>query len=581
MTYKHKDPTKQKTREHFNRQTEEPEFIKAFQTSQKINDFLTDDIEAQGTRKAYTRALKGFFREQKIYNIDEYIKNPETLENGDKITYKDELERHIKKHKTYVSDTLQYEGNTIHLTLSAVRSFLETNKIELGNKFWRDFEKRGKGTRAVTDTKTPDIKTLREILNQGDTETKAAFLIQMNNGARIDQIPTLEWSNIQELNNEFPMIVYHPDQNKTKRLIKTFITPETKELLLQYRNQREAIIKARKGRKGQRDHLRKNELDENKIFPMTTNNLQKKWRTMCVKAGHYVPDDRTNRPAYGSHCLRRYFLDNFGDRDLAKLFCGKTTRNEEAYFRKPDNELRKIYAEHADKITILKETSENTIKTNALRDELEQWKQKYNNLEAKHKGESDVLRDRFTQQDKKLDRLSRTIDMLAYRETIPVPPKDLDPTIFDSEALKIFDERVEQEIQRKRNRLKEQIRNNPDVEIIDIDGVPYLKRKTKTPKEESFLKALDLLSLIHEKKDTIDKNSKSKQKDLKKELDKLEQQTKRLLLDDLSKHLTDKLPNKGPILTNDEIKIIEQELGRPLTTEEKKSLTIQPTAKKF
>ena len=68
----------------------------------------------------------------------------------------------------------------------------------------------------------------------------------MNTNARIDQIPTLEWSNIQDIHNEYPLIIYYPDKNKTKRFIKIQITPETRDILLQYRNQQKEIIETRK-----------------------------------------------------------------------------------------------------------------------------------------------------------------------------------------------------------------------------------------------------------------------------------------------------------------------------------------------
>lgn len=531
MVYKHPDPKKQQPRGLFNKQLEDEQYNQAFESSKKVNNFLKLDITRESTIKSYKRALKGFFYEQKIKDIDNYFKNPESLSNGKKLAYKDELELKIKQHHYFLINTLDYEGNTINVILAAIRSFLETNKIELGDKFWSKLKRTGKGTSRVTDTKTPDLKTLREILNQGDIESKAAFLLQMNTGARIDQIPALEWINIKELDNEYPIVLFYPDQNKTKREIKTFMTPETKEILLQYRKQREKIINTR-AKRG--NHLRKNELNKNKIFPMTTNNLEKKWRKMCEKAGYYQPDSRTNRPSYGTHCLRRFFLDNFGDRELAKLFCGKTTPNEEAYHRKSDNELRRIYAQHADNITILKETSENLLRTQIVEEELNKVRTENESLRKKileNEGQNQILRDQFKGFDEKIKKLDNIVDGLVSQEINPIPFPGLEKAIrnLKPDAEQEYEKRVNEKIQERKRLMNEQIKTDPrlkESKIIEIDGVPfYIDKDVKNP----ITTRLEQLKKVEEiREQRIPKN-----KQLQKDIEKVSQELKSLLLKEL------------------------------------------------
>jgi len=528
MAYKHPDPKKQQPRDLFNKQLEDEQCIQAFESSKKVNDFLTLDITRESTIKSYKRALKGFFHEQNIKDIDNYIKNPESLSNGKKLAYKDELELKIKQHNYFLINNLEYEGNTINVILAAIRSFLETNKIELGDKFWSKLKRNGKGTSRVTDTKTPDLKTLREILNQGDIESKAAFLLQMNTGARIDQIPALEWTNIKELDNEYPIVLFYPDQNKTKREIKTFMTPETKEILLQYRKQREKIINTREKRG---NHLRKNELDKSKIFPMTTNNLEKKWRKMCEKAGYYQPDSRTNRPSYGTHCLRRYFLDNFGDRELAKLFCGKTTPNEEAYHRKSDSELRRIYAQHADNITILKETSENILRAQIFDEKINKLMAENESLKKKsleYDGTNQILREQFKGFEEKIKKLDNIVDGLVAQEVNPVVVPGFERTIVNLEpdAEREYEKRVNEKIQERRRLMNERLKTDPrykDSQIVDIDGVPFFMPKSvKNP----VTSELELLI----KAQKISKQREPKQKQLKKDIEKESEKLRKLLL---------------------------------------------------
>jgi len=496
-----------------------PIFLKNFFNSEKIKNFLDYDIDEEGTRKGYKIALKHFIYQQEIKNIDGYFVNPETLENGAKLAYKDELELKLKKHKTFLLE-LGYGGANIKARLSAICSFLEHNKIDLGSRFWKDAKKK-LSTDRVTDSKTPDKKMLREIIGSGDLEAQTAFLIQMNTGARIDQIITLRWSNIQNLDNEFPMLVYRPEENKTKKLIKTFITPETKELLLRYKTQQQQFINTRLKRG---KNFRQCTYDDDLIFPMSMSNIQKKWRTMLKNSSYYRADILTGKQAYSTHCLRRYFLDNFGDRELAEFFCGKASKLKEAYFRKPDDELRRIYAEHANNLFVLKDTSENTIIVKGLQQDLETQKQKNNIMEEKYMGESRIRSVQEKQLKERIDKLEKIITVLINDSTLPAPtPTELKQNIYDKKTLEEIENREDKAIRQRKHELEELISNNPkykNTEIIMFEGAPFLQKKDrkKTVEEITFHDELKKLTEARLEQERLNKKMEQALKKINKKV---------------------------------------------------------------
>lgn len=360
MSNKHPNKEIQKARDVFNKKLLGEKYQKIYNNSKKIKKFLEYKIQNEKTRRVYNRHYKIYFFLTETKNIDDYIKDMGRLENGEKADYRDRLEDDILKYNKFISEKLSFEGKSTSQGISSLQSLFEQRVPIFTKKFWHDIRRNGKGTYAVTDTKTPDREMLKEIFSKGKDEEKALFGIQKDTGSRINRILNLEWEDIQDLENDNPQIRFY--RTKTKRPIKCFITVETKDAIIRYKKDLKEILRLRKIRAKNTKFTGNVVIDTKKVFPMSSGDARVKWVNMVKRAGYYSLDKKTGKPVYGSHCLRRYFLDNFNNEKLGRFFSGKMVENEETYNRKSDKELRELYIKYSKNLILYSVVDSSEIK---------------------------------------------------------------------------------------------------------------------------------------------------------------------------------------------------------------------------
>ena len=98
----------------------------------------------------------------------------------------------------------------------------------------------------------------------------------------------------------------------------------------------------------------------NKLFPMDVNTANQIWTTMVKNAGLYELDPKTNKPAFGTHCLRRYFLSHFTDREWGDFFSGHITARNKEYRQYSDEKLDGVYEENMNEIFLFEGTPDLT-----------------------------------------------------------------------------------------------------------------------------------------------------------------------------------------------------------------------------
>jgi len=367
----------------------------AFDKSEKIKKFLDTHCQTQGTKIRYKYLLKQYFNYYKINNIDEYIKDTRQLEKKDKIEYLDKLEENITKYWRHINKITH--GKTPYGFLSAIKMFLTHSKTFELDHLWQILQRNGHGNNSVTHYDTPTKDQLRKILSNADAESKAIILTILTSGQRENRILALKWDDI-ELDHEFPRLFFRT--SKTNRIIKTRITPEAKEALLDYKEQKNKFIEIRRKRG---EYKREQPLDLNKVFPMNAGTLRQIWRTLCKNADLYILDKETNKPMYGIHSLRRYFKDNFTSEKWADIFTGHIKPRDEEYLKSinKENKIDEMYKEHSKNLYIywnipehekqVSELQETTEKQAGLIDKLEgtnraliiKMKQLYDRIEEK------------------------------------------------------------------------------------------------------------------------------------------------------------------------------------------------------
>jgi integrase len=339
------------------------DYDKYIKSSEKLKKFLELYKDKPSTHRAYNLHLVRYFQKMVIDNIDEYIKDTRLLNKKEKIKYLDKIESDLKEY--WININKETNGKTPYIWLSAIKMFLITNKsFELDDVFLK-MQKNGHGNNAITNTKTPTKEELLKIFSYSNPESKALFMFQLTSGQRIDQVVETTFDNI-DMTKDFPRIFY--PKSKTKNPIKTRITPEAKHFLQQYLEQRDKFIAIRNKRG---EFNRKTKIDtENKIFPMTTGNAEQIWARMVKNAGLYKLDPNTHKPEFGTHCLRRYFLSHFSDREWGDFFSGHITQRSKEYRQYCDEKLDEEYIKHKNELAIF-ESQPDLTETNK---EIEQLK---------------------------------------------------------------------------------------------------------------------------------------------------------------------------------------------------------------
>ena len=330
--------------------------------SKKLKDFLKTYENRKSTHRAYKLYLVKYFQEKQIKDIDSYVKDTRMMDKKEKIKYLDNLEKDLTQY--WIKINKEYTGKTPYVWLTAMKMFLIYNKTFELDDVYIKLQKNGHGNYARTHTKTPTKEQLKRIFSYSNPESKALFMFQMTTGQRIKQVINTTFDNIEglgkewdkkKLDYEIPRIFY-PDA-KQGYSVKTRITPECKKLLLEYLEQREKFIETRT-RRG--EHNRDNDLDMNKLFPMDVNTANQIWTTMVKNAGLYELDPKTNKPAFGTHCLRRYFLSHFTDREWGDFFSGHITARNKEYRQYSDEKLDKVYEENMNEIFLFEGTPDLT-----------------------------------------------------------------------------------------------------------------------------------------------------------------------------------------------------------------------------
>jgi len=313
-------------------------------SSKKFEKYLQRGFETDKTRTSYRTSLKEFFKQQKINNIDNWTKKEEEMDRKQLLKYHNKIKEQIKDHHYYLRHERKPPLLASNKFIYAIKHYLLYYEIELKECFWKKQTKNGNGNNYSTIFKTPTKKQLKDILEFGNIQSKTMFLLQATTGSRISEILSIDKDKDIDLNYKYPRILIR--SSKAKKTIKRRTTPEVKELILNYLNERDRYLQTRINR-SIRGKLKKT---DNRLFPMSHVNAEHIWKEMIKKAGMYELDPITKKPVMGTHSLRRFFKVNFKDPYYAKYLMGQSTKTDRAYDILPEEQLDQLYEEHSKKL---------------------------------------------------------------------------------------------------------------------------------------------------------------------------------------------------------------------------------------
>jgi len=213
------------------------------------------------------------------------------------------------------------KSTSIRTALSSIKSLFVFSQIDFPTAFWKSLINFDNERKSVTET--PSSEQLRKILDHTDIQGKCIFLIMATSGSRIDSVLQLRRKDI-DMQHEHPRVTFSYKHAKSWRTKIKRISQECKHHLESY--------------------LSSNSFSpESRLFRMTRQNADYKWKCALKKAGLYKLDENTKRCTMTTHSLKRYFKTNFSKANFGN--------NEQwaDYFCEHQSDLDRRYKDYDEK----------------------------------------------------------------------------------------------------------------------------------------------------------------------------------------------------------------------------------------
>jgi integrase len=363
----------------------------------KVKNFL-ENYDNLGTRRNLKVAIYKYF--QSLYE-------EATLENLDVVA-----EKYFSTERDYERDLKIFlkslNGSaplTIKLKLSNIKNFLLENNVALTQKFWRQINRRIKGSRALTLDRIPTNSELKKILLHNPIQGKALYLTLESSGLRIGELLK---SNIDDLylTEEPARIQIRGEITKTGSSRHAFISREAKEALIEWLKVREDYLKAAIGK----SHLYEKAADDPRIFPFNASTAYSMWKIALHKSGLNDRDKSTDREKLHLNVLRKFFRTRLGAAgitiDVVEALMGHEGYLTEVYRRYTLEDLRKFYLKGESALLVFTDAQEITKLRKEIREENEQIK----SLFIKMSAENDSLKKRVDKLEKAIQEKVRNIN---------------------------------------------------------------------------------------------------------------------------------------------------------------------------
>jgi len=323
----------------------------------KLEEFF-ETFESKGTITTYKWALREFF--ELVYGKGELG---------------EQVEQYFKEKRNYEKDVKNFFSHikhraplTVSTELSAVRTFLMEQKVELSQLFWRRLRGRKKGMkvmRARTQDYVPETTELRRILFHMGAKGKALYLTLASSGMRIGEALKSQLDDV-DLNHEPPKVNIRGEYTKTGSRRTAFISREAKEALEEWlKIRKQYLITASK-----RSRYVK-AVEDKRIFPYGSTTAHMMWTNACKKAGFDKRDKETNRFEVHPHVLRKFFRSKLAEvipLDIVEALMGHEGYLTKVYRRHNEKDVAQYYIRGEKQLLIFAETAE---EVRRLREEID------------------------------------------------------------------------------------------------------------------------------------------------------------------------------------------------------------------
>ena len=292
----------------------------------KIEEFL-EDYPSSSTRNAYKAHLNKFFNAIEA-DPEQYFDNGRDYEQDV---------------KTFWKAIIDEPPCTRNMRISCIRTFLIENDVAIKTKVWKNFRKRAKGNRPVTQDLVPTNAQLKKILAHAGVKERALFLIASSSGMRIDEILHLKESDI-DLDSKPVKINIRGETTKTGNPRIAFMSEEAKTHLEEWLKVRKEYLRVSVKRANFKHYTKT--ADNPYIFPFTYATAHVIWNRLTRKAGFTEREERTNRHKMHIHTLRKYYRTRMSLEipvDVVEALMGHEGYLTIAYRRYSQEQLAELY----------------------------------------------------------------------------------------------------------------------------------------------------------------------------------------------------------------------------------------------
>ncbi|MCW4037309.1 MAG: site-specific integrase, partial [Candidatus Bathyarchaeota archaeon] len=291
-----------------------------------------EQYTSKATIKSYKASLRNFF--ESLYG------ERKPLEGLAK-RYVDEERDHEKDVHRFFISMKGRAPKTVRRNLSAIRTFLMENGVELPQLFWRRLRSRIQGSRAQTIDAVPSNADLKQIMMYLPLHGRALYLTLLSSGMRIGEALQLR-DDDADFDKVPVQVNIKGEYTKSGNPRVAFISDEAKEVLNEWLPRREEylVVAAAKSR------LHEKPVNDPRLFPFGDVNARHIWNTALAKSGHGERDGTTGIRKTHPHTLRKFFRSQLGTVipvDVVEALMGHEGYLTEVYRKYSQKQLGQFY----------------------------------------------------------------------------------------------------------------------------------------------------------------------------------------------------------------------------------------------
>jgi len=239
--------------------------------------------------------------------------------------------------------------NTVLTKITAVRSFLKDQGVNVDGLDWQRLVKRGFVPRSevVMRDRIPTREELARVLSCSGTMMRAVILFCVSSGARVGESCAMRVDDL-DLSADPPRAHLRGASTKNHRGRTVFMSREAAEVLRVWLKVK-TKLKKKDGEAFSRDL----------VFGVLSRQVQYAWNNILRKADVTDRCSVTHRLRCHFHTLRKYFRTNIGlPPEYTEYLLGHSIGLDSAYFRPYESELEKLYLANMHRVSVFEGENE-------------------------------------------------------------------------------------------------------------------------------------------------------------------------------------------------------------------------------